>query len=170
MASRYQEFSYAWRVILASAVGIGLGLSPIPIYTLGVFALPLAEEFGWGIDKIMLTLPVTTVCALLLAPLVGLLADKVGVRKVALASVFAFSIGLMLHAFNPGSYTYFLSIWALVAVLGIGTLPITWTRAINHWFSDCRGIALGSALVATGLFGTFAKLYVAWLIELVGWR
>ncbi len=170
MTSRYQEFSYAWRVVLASAVGIGLGLSPIPIYTLGVFALPLAEEFGWGIDKIMLTLPITTACALLLGPFVGMLADRIGVRKVAITSVFAFSLGLMLHALNPGSYTYFLSVWALIAILGIGTLPITWTRAINRWFSDCRGIALGSALVATGLFGAFSKLYVAWLIDLVGWR
>ena len=142
MKSKYHEFSYAWRVVIASAVGIGLGLSPIPIYTLGVFALPLAQEFGWGIDKVMLALPVLTVCSLLLAPLVGLVVDKVGVRKVALTSVVTFSLALMLHALNPGSYTYFLCMWAVVAVMGIGTLPITWTRAINHWFSDCRGCLL----------------------------
>ena len=165
-----KEFSYAWRVVLASAVGIGLGLSPIPVYTLGVFALPLAQEFGWGIDKVMLALPVLTICALLMAPLVGLLVDKVGVRKVAITSVFTFSLSLMLHALNPGSYTYFLLMWVVVAVCGIGTLPITWTRAINHWFHDCRGLALGSALVATGLFGIVAKLYVAGMIDAYGWR
>lgn len=170
MKSKYQEFSYAWRVVIASAIGIGLGLSPIPVYTLGVFALPLAEEFGWGIDKVMLALPVLTICALLLAPLVGLLVDKVGVRKVAVTSVLAFSFSLMLHALNPGSYGYFLAMWVVVAVCGIGTLPITWTRAINHWFHDCRGLALGSALVATGLFGIVAKLYVASLIDSYGWR
>ena len=170
MKSKYQEFSYAWRVVIASAVGIGLGLSPIPVYTLGVFALPLAQEFGWGIDKVMLALPVLTICALLMAPLVGLLVDKVGVRKVAITSVLAFSFSLMLHAANPGSYTYFLAMWVVVAICGIGTLPITWTRAINHWFHDCRGLALGSALVATGLFGIVAKLYVAGLIDAYGWR
>ena len=170
MKSKYQEFSYAWRVVIASAVGIGLGLSPIPVYTLGVFALPLAQEFGWGIDKVMLALPVLTICALLMAPLVGLLVDKVGVRKVAITSVLAFSLSLMLHAANPGSYTYFLAMWVVVAICGIGTLPITWTRAINHWFHDCRGLALGSALVATGLFGIVAKLYVAGLIDAYGWR
>ena len=170
MKSKYQEFSYAWRVVIASAVGIGLGLSPIPVYTLGVFALPLAQEFGWGIDKVMLALPVLTICALLMAPLVGLLVDKVGVRKVAITSVLAFSFSLMMHAANPGSYTYFLAMWVVVAICGIGTLPITWTRAINHWFHDCRGLALGSALVATGLFGIVAKLYVAGLIDAYGWR
>ena len=102
--------------------------------------------------------------------MVGLLVDKVGVRKVAISSVLAFSLSLMLHAANPGSYTYFLAMWVVVAVCGIGTLPITWTRAINHWFHDCRGLALGSALVATGLFGIIAKLYVAGLIDAYGWR
>ena len=170
MKSKYHEFSYAWRVVIASAVGIGLGLAPIPIYTLGVFAMPLAQEFGWGIDKVMLALPILTICSLLLSPLVGLLVDKVGVRIVALTSVATFSLALMLHALNPGSYAYFLGMWAVVAIMGIGTLPITWTRAINHWFSDCRGLALGSALVGTGLFGIVAKLYVAALIDAYGWR
>lgn len=169
-SSKFHEFSYAWRVVAASSIGIGLGLAPIPIYTLGVFALPLAEEFNWGIDKVMLVLPVLTLCALLLSPVLGLVVDKVGVRKVALTSVAAFGLALMLHALNPGSYAYFLGVWAIVAIAGIGTLPITWTRAINRWFSDCRGLALGSALVATGLFGIFAKLYVAWLIDAYGWR
>ena len=170
MQSRYREFSYAWRVVVASALGIGLGLSPIPIYTLGVFAAPLAQEFGWSIGQVFLALTVLTICALTLSPIVGLVIDRVGVRKVALVSVFGFGIGLMLHALNPGSFALYLATWVVVAVLGVGTLPITWTRVINNWFSDCRGLALGCSLVATGLFGIFAKLYVAYLIDAFGWR
>lgn len=170
MQSRYREFSYAWRVVVASALGIGLGMSPIPIYTLGVFAAPLAEEFGWRIDQVFAALPVLTVCALVLSPLVGLLIDKIGVRIVAVGSVFGFGIGLMMHALNPGSVNFYLATWVAVAVLGVGTLPITWTRVINNWFSDCRGLALGCSLVATGFFGIFAKFYVAYLIEAFGWR
>lgn len=170
MQSKFREFSYAWRVVVASALGIGLGLSPIPIYTLGVFAAPLAQEFGWAIGDVFLALTVLTICALILSPLVGLVIDRVGVRKVALGSVFGFGIGLMLHALNPGSFGLYLATWVVVAVLGVGTLPITWTRVINNWFSDCRGLALGCSLVATGFFGIFAKLYVAYLIDAFGWR
>lgn len=168
--SKFQEFSYAWRIVVASALGIGLGLSPIPIYTLGVFAAPLSEEFGWRIDQVFAALPILTLCALLLSPAVGLLTDRVGVRRVALGSIFGFGIGLMLHALNPGSYPLYLATWMMIAILGVGTLPITWTRVINNWFSDHRGLALGCSLVATGLFGVFAKFYVAYLIEAVGWR
>jgi predicted MFS family arabinose efflux permease len=170
MQSRYKEFSYAWRVVLASAVGIGLGMAPIPIYTLGVFAGPLAAEFDWGIDKVFSALPILTLCALVLSPLVGLLADKVGARRVVIGSIIGFSVGLMLHAFNQGSLALYLLLWGVVALLGVGTLPITWTRVINNWFSDCKGLALGCALVATGIFGIFVKFYVAFLIDAVGWR
>ncbi|MFT2092736.1 MFS transporter [Paraglaciecola sp. 2405UD69-4] len=170
MQSKYKEFSYAWRIVLASAVGIGLGMSPIPIYTLGVFAGPLSAEFGWGIDKVFSALPILTLCALVLSPLVGLLTDKIGARRVVIGSVVGFSVGLMLHAVNQGSLALYLTLWALVALLGVGTLPITWTRVINNWFSECKGLALGCALVATGLFGIFVKFYVAFLIDAVGWR
>lgn len=170
MQSRYKEFSYAWRVVLASAVGIGLGMAPVPIYTLGVFAGPLAAEFDWGIDKVFTALPVLTLCALILSPLVGLLSDKIGPRRVVIGSVIGFSVGLMLHALNQGSLALYLTLWAVVALLGVGTLPITWTRVINNWFSDCKGLALGCALVATGIFGIFIKFYVAFLIDAVGWR
>ena len=170
MQSRYREFSFAWRVVLASALGIGLGLSPLPIYTLGVFAGPLSQEFGWGIDRVFIALLVTTICSLLLSPVIGLMVDRIGARKVVLPSVLGFGLCLMLHGLNPGSFPLYIATWVLIGVLGAGTLPITWTRVINNWFSDCRGLALGLALVSTGISGICAKFWVAYLIGEFGWR
>jgi len=170
MPSRYKEFSFAWRIVLSSALGIGLGLSPLPIYTLGVFAAPLSQEFGWGIDRIFIALLVTTICSLLLSPLIGLIVDRIGARKVVLPSVLGFGLCLMLHGLNPGSFPLYVATWVIIGVLGAGTLPITWTRVINNWFSECRGLALGLALVSTGIAGIGAKFWVAYLIEAFGWR
>jgi len=156
--------------VLASAVGIGLGMSPLPFYTIGVFASPLAQEFGWGIDQVMLALPVFTLAALFMSPLVGYLTDRYGARRVALTSVCLFSLVMMSFSLMNGSLTLYLGIWVLLAVCGAGTLPITWTRAVNGWFFRRRGLALGLSLVGTGLFGLLAKQYAWWLIELVGWR
>ena len=156
--------------MVASAVGIGLGMSPLPFYTIGVFAGPLAEEFGWGLDRIMLALPVFTFAALFMSPLVGYLTDRFGARRTALTSVCLFSLAMMSFSLMNGSLEMYLGIWILLAVCGAGTLPITWTRAVNGWFFHRRGLALGLSLVGTGLFGLIAKQYAWWLIELVGWR
>ena len=170
MQSRYKEFSFAWRIVLSSALGIGLGLSPLPIYTLGVFAGPLSQEFGWGIDRVFIALLVTTICSLLLSPVIGLMVDRIGARKVVLPSVLGFGLCLMLLGLNPGSFPLYIATWVVVGILGAGTLPITWTRVINNWFSECRGLALGLALVSTGIAGICAKFWVAYLIEAFGWR
>lgn len=170
MTTKYSEFKYGWPVVVASLFGIALGMSPLPFYTLGLFIGPYGAEFGWRVDQVLMAFTVFTLAALVLAPLVGYIADRVGVRLVVLISIPTFSLGIMAMALNNGSLTFYLFLWGLLATLGIGTLPITFTRAVNRWFRDSRGLALGIALIGTGLSGFLAKLLVAWLIPLVGWR
>jgi len=170
MTSKYVEFRYGGAVVFASAVGIGLGLSPLPFYTLGVFAGPIAKEFGWGMGQIMLAPLMTTIGAVVMGPIIGQITDKVGPRRVVLTSLFLFSLAMMSFAFMNGSLAMWLSIWGVVAVCGSGTLPIAWTRAVNNWFFEKRGLALGLSLIGTGLFGLLAKFYAFHMIQLFGWR
>lgn len=170
MASKFAEFRFGWPVVVASAVGIGLGMSPLPFYTLGVFAAPLAEEFGWGTGQIMLSLAVFTIAAVFTSPVIGYITDKIGPRKVVLVSIPLFSAAMMSFSLMNGSKFMWLGLWGVMAICGAGTLPITWTRAVNSWFFRKRGLALGFSLIGTGLFGLLAKQYAFFLIELVGWR
>lgn len=164
------EFRQGWKVVLASALGIGTGLSPIPFYTIGVFVAPLTQEFGWGVDQIMFSLMIMTLGAVVMGPIAGLLADRFGVRPVVLGSVALFGVTLSGFALSNGSLTLFYANWMLMSALGAGTLPITWTRAVNNWFNTHRGLALGLSLLGTGLFGAGAKLYANFLIGEFGWR
>ena len=150
MASKYAEFRFGWPVVFASAIGIGLGMSPLPFYTIGVFAGPLAQEFGWGIDQIMLALVIFTVSAVFTSPMIGYITDRVGPRKVVLTSIVLFSLTMMSFSLLNGSVAMYLGIWAVLAIVGAGTLPITWTRAVTSWFFDKRGLALGISLVGIG--------------------
>jgi len=170
MKKNYTEFRFGWPVIVASAIGIGLGMSPLPFYTIGVFVGPFIQEFGWGVDQIMMAMPIFTFGALFMSPVIGIITDKVGVRKVVLTSIVLFSLTMMSFSLNTGSFGLYLFLWCLLAVTGAGTLPITWTRAVNGWFFQRRGLALGLTLIGTGIFGSMAKLYAAYLIEIVGWR
>ncbi|MEM8786599.1 MAG: MFS transporter, partial [Pseudomonadota bacterium] len=47
---------------------------------------------------------------------------------------------------------------------GAGTLPITFTRPVANWFQKNRGIALGIALIATGMFGALAKFFAQFVV------
>lgn len=168
--SNIKEFKYGWPVVFAAAIGIGLGMSPLPFYTIGVFAGPLSKEFGWGMDKIMSAMPVFTFGALIMSPLIGAVGDRLGVRRTVLISLALFGLTFICFMFNTGSLNLYLLLWAILAITGAGTLPITWTRAVNNWFHENRGLALGLSLLATGIFGSLAKLYAAWLIGQYGWR
>jgi len=168
--SGLKEFKFGWPVVLSSGLGIGLGMSPLPFYTIGVFVAPFMEEFGWRVDQIMFALSLFSLTALFTSPLIGFITDKIGVRKMVLISVFTFSMSFMAFALNNGSQTVYLGLWILLALFGSGTLPITWTKAVNKWFVKKRGLALGLSLLGTGLFGAFAKLYASYFIENYGWR
>ncbi len=166
----YAEFKTGWRVVLASMLGIGLGLSPVPFYTIGMLAPELNKAFGWKFGDIMGGLPIMTLAVLVASPAVGLLADRYGVRRVALTSVLLFALSFMAFALSNGSLTLFYVTWGLMAVLGAGTLPVTWTRAVNNQFEIRKGLALGLSLLGTGVFGFLVKPLTAWLIATHGWR
>jgi predicted MFS family arabinose efflux permease len=153
----YGEFRDGWPVVTSAMLGIGLGLSPLPFYTIGILAPELAKEFGWGFAEILGGLPIMTFAVLVASPAVGLIADRIGVRMVALASLFLFGLAYAAFAFGNGDIRLFYLTWGVMAFVGAGTLPVTWTRAVNNRFDVRKGLALGLSLVGTGLFG-FALL------------
>lgn len=166
----FGEFRTGWPVVMAALFGIGLGLSPVPFYSIGMLAPELAKEFGWKFGDIMVGLPIMVFGVLVASPVVGWLADRHGVRRVALTSIVLFSLAFMSFAFGNGNIMLFYLSWAMIAVLGAGTLPVTWTSAVNNRFEVRKGLALGLALLGTGLFGFAIKPLTAWLIATVGWR
>lgn len=168
--SSFREFRFGWPVVLSSALGIALGMSPLPFYTIGVFVRPFVQEFGWTVAQIMSGLAIFTLVALVAAPTIGWITDRMGVRKVVLASIVSFSLAMMAFSLNNGSIALYLFLWGLLAFAGAGTLPVTFTRAISRWFNEKRGLALGVALIGTGVSGALTKLYAGYLISEVGWR
>jgi MFS family permease len=166
----YGEFRRGWPIVLSSMLGIGLGLSPLPFYTIGLLAPQLAAAFGWGMGQIFFGITISSLMVVAAGPLAGFVAARYGVRKTALASTVLFGLAFMAFALSDGSLVLYYVTWAAIASLGAGTLPITWTRGVNSWFDERKGLALGIALMGTGLFGIVSKPLTAWLIGAFGWR
>ena len=164
------EFRRGWPVVASAMLGIGLGLSPVPFYTIGILAPQLVHAFGWGFAAVMGGLPITSIAVMGASPLVGVLADRFGVRRIAIGSLALFGLSFMAFALSNGSLILFYANWGLMALLGAGTLPITWTRGVNNAFDRRKGLALGLSLLGTGIFGYLVKPFTAWVIAGWGWR
>lgn len=164
------EFRRGWPLLLSVVLGVGLGLSPLPFYSIGMLAPELAKEFGWSFASIMLGLPVATVAVMIVGPIIGWLGDRIGVRPVAIASLVLFAFVFMAFSLTNGALPLFYLNWALMGAVGAGTLPTTWTRAVNNGFEVNKGLALGVALMGTGVFGFLIKPFLMWMIEAHGWR
>ncbi|MEM9750602.1 MAG: MFS transporter [Pseudomonadota bacterium] len=164
------EFQRGWRVLFACFLGVGVGVSSLLFYTSGVFILPLNEAFGWSRSQVSAQNIVGVAILALLSPFVGMLIDRFGIRRIAFLSLIAFACGMAALSVTPGSLLAFYAITLVMAVMSCGSSPVTFTRAVNGWFDKARGLALGVALLGTGVAGILAPLMLTPFVEEFGWR
>lgn len=160
----------AWQIVLAATVGCAFGLTALPFYTLGMVAKPLAAEFGWGRAVAQSGIVFSALGVLSSAWLVGALIDRYGPRRVALFSQFGLALGFVGFAIQSGTPTWWYANWFVLAVFGVGTTPITWSRGIAPWFDKRRGLALGLGLMGTGVTAFVAPPLMGAAIANYGWR
>lgn len=169
------EFASGWKVLLAGMLGVTCGASPIPFNLIGFTVGPLTAEFGWSRTEVMLPATIYGLIASLMAPVFGWLSDRFGVRSVALWSVFAFAISLAAVSLTPmeksaSTLAIYYGLWVVIGIVGIGSTPVTWSRAVNLWFYRHRGLALGILLMGTSAAALFVPKMAVWAISNYGWR
>lgn len=166
----FKDSPKGWPVVLAAMIGVAVGMSPIPFYTIGMLAPQLSEEFGWSFTELMASISVQSIVVMLASPLAGMAIDRFGARIVGLASLPSFGLCYISLAFNNGSIVLYYGQWVAMSLFGLGTLSATWTRVVTQWFDKWRGIALGVASCGTGITGFLVKPFMAQMIEAYGWR
>jgi predicted MFS family arabinose efflux permease len=170
MAHASAEFRRGWTVLLAAGLGVAFGASPVPFNSLGAFTIPLTQEFGWGRGDVQLAVFFFTIAVICIVPIVGGLADRYGVRRVALITLAAFGVSFAALSLTTSSLALFYALWAISGLVGGGSTPVSWTRAVNAWFVHNRGLALAITLLGTGVTAAFLPSLATWLIAEVGWR
>ena len=170
MTTEHSEIRRHWTIVLVCGVGIGAGVTGIPFYTLGLFVEPLEAAFGWSRGQVQSMFLVFTVTGLFMVPVIAWLTDRFGVRNVVLASLVGTALGYLWLGKLTSSLTTFYLGAALLAILGAGTTPVTWTKALSGWFDRQRGLALGIALAGTGVAAFAVPPFVARILALPDWR
>jgi MFS transporter, OFA family, oxalate/formate antiporter len=170
VAKESSEFRIGWKVLLAGFLGTMCGASPLPFNVLGFLFKPLEAEFGWNVQQVSIGITIFGITAALLAPVFGWLADRFGVRKVAIWSLVGFVLAFSSLYFTPPTLTGFYFLWLLVGLIGIGSTPVTWSRGLSLWFVRQRGLALGIMLVGTSAAALIVPQLAVWSSDNFGWR
>jgi predicted MFS family arabinose efflux permease len=168
--SSRDEWRAGWPVVIAAAIGVGVGLSSLWTFSFGVLVKPMIATLGWTRGQATGSHLCIALATMLGAPLVGVAVDRFGPRRVALWGIPVAALGYASLATIGRGLIAFYALSFVVGVLAVATGPIVWTRVVSGWFTINRGFALACTLVGTGLFALLGPPAVTWLVARAGWR
>jgi MFS family permease len=161
---------YGWYVALACGVGLACGLATVLTYTFGIFVGPLRETFGWSQTAVFQALFYSVLTMTFVGPFFGQLVDRLGARRIILVGLVFEAALIASFSIQNDNVLTFQARYVALAVLGVGTTHIAFTRIIAVWFDRQRGLALGITLAGVGIGGFGWPLLSQWAIDSFGWR
>jgi predicted MFS family arabinose efflux permease len=163
-----REWKKGWGVVLAGALGMGVASSTV--YSLGVFMQPLEQEFGWSRAEISSGMTISSVVSVFSAPLMGIVIDRVGARRVALLGVTLFCLAIACFSLATPSLWSWWGLWLFYAACAATMKPTVWATGVSSMFVKGRGLALSLMLCGTGLGSSLTPIIGNYLIDGFGWR
>jgi MFS family permease len=158
---------YAWVVVAAAFMLMFVGFGAA--YSFAAFFTAYEAEFGALRGEIAL---VFSLCAFLWfssgAP-AGMLADRFGARRVAVAGVACLVLALWLASMAQ-SLAVLYATYSIGIGIGVGLVYVPSVGAVQPWFSANRAFASGLAVAGIGAGNFAGPLLAAWWIDLFGWR
>jgi NNP family nitrate/nitrite transporter-like MFS transporter len=135
---------------------------------LGAMAGTLSGAFGLTSRETGLMLAVPVLTGVILRPLAGLLADRFGPRRLALAGLVFSTVPLLLGWLWASSFGHLLIVGVLLGVAG-ASFAVGLSLAGRWYPGEHRGLVLG-VVGAGNCGGALALLAVPRLTALVGWH
>ena len=158
---------YGWWVVIACFF-ISLYTGGVIFYGFTAIFEPLADQFNWSYAQISLAASLRGLEAGLLAPLVGMLVDRWGPRKLIFGGVVIVSLGLMLLS-RTTSLGMFYGAFVLLAT-GMSTCSSTvLMTAVANWLRRKIGIAMGIMICGYGCSGLLVPIIVN-LVDTYEWQ
>lgn len=158
---------YGWWIVAASFF-ITLYVGGVVFYGFTAIFTPITAELGWSYTQVSLASSLRGLEAGLLAPLVGILTDRLGPRKLIFAGGILIALGLILLSHTDSLVTFYGAFGIMALGSSLCTITVLMT-AIANWFRSKVGIASGIAICGFGFSGLFVPLIVR-LIDLYEWR
>lgn len=158
---------YGWWLVAAS-FPIALYVAGAIFYGFTAIFEPIANEMGWSYAQVSFASSLRGLESGLLAPLIGILVDRWGPRRLIAMGALALFLGLSLLS-HVNSLAMFYGAFVLISAgMSSCTMTVLMT-AVANWFRKKIGIASGIAICGFG-FGGLLIPVIVWLVESWGWR
>jgi MFS family permease len=156
--------------VVIGTVWITLAIASGLYFSFPVFFVALVEEFSWSRGATALAFSISSVVQGVMSPVVGMLVDRLGPRRVMLGGAVLLGLACTLSS-RIGSLT---SLYLMVGVLAaIGVCAVSWVPTgalIARWFTERRGSMMGLAFSGMGAGVLVMGPLAQWLIAGHGWR
>jgi MFS family permease len=159
-----------WWIVAAAVFGLVCSAGPINIWTFSVFLRPVADSLHIGRSVLAGALVVSGVISALCYPVVGVLLDRYGARRVVLVGIVFFAAATALQGLMTPSALVIYSIFVVRGFGSSGASPPAYAYIVSRWFDARRGLALGIALAGVGLGTAIVPPIAAFLVGALGWR
>jgi MFS family permease len=159
---------YGW--IMLFAIALMSFASSGSRFSFGVFVIPMTQELNWGRDQLALAASLNLILAGLLRPLVGILADRLGSKVIALTGVAVGGSALILTSFARELWQFYLAYGILLAIGYSFTSPVTVTTLVSQWFVKRRSLAMSIGSTGTSLGELITVPLAMFAVITVGWE
>ena len=159
----YRGYPIALVVFLSTGLSVGMAQ-----YAFGEFAGPLKEQLGWSQTLLNLSLAFSFISGLL-APFVGNLSDRIGIRPVMFVSLLLIAAGFLLRPFITELWHWYLfSSLVYAGFPGATIMPAG--QMVGLWFPKTRGRVMGAVVAGNNFGGVTMPPLAAAMIAALSWE
>jgi OFA family oxalate/formate antiporter-like MFS transporter len=162
-----KQNAYGWVVVAAAFTLMFVGFGAA--YSFAAFFTAFETEFGASRGDVALVFSVAAFLWFLSGAPAGVLADRYGVRRVALAGVACLAAALWIASVAE-SLGVLYATYSIGLGLGVGLVYVPSIGAVQPWFAANRAFASGLAVAGIGAGNFAGPLLAARWIDLFGWR
>lgn len=161
---------YGWWVALTAALGLFLNTATVIVFTFGLFAKAIGQEFHTGRSSISLAFTCHNLAGALCVPIAGRLVDRYGARRVLIPFTIVLGLILVLGSMLSNAIWELYVFYLALGIVSGGAGAMSYTAVVSRWFDRRRGLALSLMMLGMGLGAIIMPAVAQRLVALFGWR
>ncbi len=163
-----KKIFYGWWIVIACVFITATAVPPVAALN-SVFTIPITESLNITRTVFSLRALITSIVGILLAPMVGKIMKKYGMRKVHSIALLGLALSLAANVFVYNVAMFYI-VSFLMGVFFIFAVLIPVSIVFNNWFIEKRGLAMSIAMAGIGIGGFVLTPALSKLLSSYDWR